>query len=90
MIIKSIDTSGRLVIPVDMLRSAGIDRGDSIELYVTQTGGDPAILVKKYQDCCLLCSDVLEQDKFKKIRGKKFCNGCMKLLKKEIGKQDKS
>jgi len=88
MIIKSIDNSGRLVVPVDLLRSAGIERGNSVELYSVQYQGGPGILIKKYQDTCTLCGEVLESKSFQRIRGKKFCFTCIKFLKKEINKSE--
>jgi len=89
MIIKSVDPSGRIVIPVDLLRSAGIERGDSVELYSVQYDGYPSVLITKYQDTCICCGTILESGKFKTLMGRRFCLECMKRLKKEINKQDK-
>ena len=85
MIIKSIDHNGRLVIPRELLRSANIEPGAPVELYGFQTpDGDPAVIVKQYQDRCPFCNEVLVVGFYKKISGKKICNYCINDLKEEL------
>ncbi len=75
-IVKAIDSFGRIIIPIELLRTANLDRGDYIELSGTQTSeGQPALLVTKYHHKCLFCGEVLLVGEFKKL-GKNEVSVC--------------
>ena len=85
MIVKSIDQHGRVIVPIDLLRSIGVDRGDSVEIYGYQTGqGEPAIIIKKFQETCHFCPSPLIRGKFHKVNGKKICKECLRQIRKEL------
>ena len=50
-IVRKVDNLGRIVLPVELRRTLGIDIHSDVEIYVD---GDQVIL-KKYLPCCIFC-----------------------------------
>ena len=73
-IVRNIDELGRIVIPKEMRTKMDISSSDPIEIYVE---GDKIIL-KKYENACLLCGSNSNLISFK---GKKICSDCINELK---------
>lgn len=74
-IVRKVEDLGRLVIPVELRRTLGIEIGDGLEIF---TDGD-SIVLKKYEPTCIFCgeaNDVMD------YRGKKICQKCLTLLRK--------
>lgn len=77
-IVRKIDELGRIVLPIEIRRTLGIEIKDPIEIF---TEGDKVIL-KKYQPTCIFCGS--NQD-LKQLSGKNVCQKClMELSKIEI------
>ena len=74
-IVRKIDELGRIVLPMELRRSYNLNIKDSLEIY---TEGD-AIILKKYEPCCIFCGGSTNISKYK---GKNICEKC----KKEISK----
>ena len=72
--IRSIDSVGRTVIPVDMRERLGWKIGDRVEIDLLANG----IFVKAYRPGCYICG---RYEGIKDFRGYKMCQEC----RKEIG-----
>lgn len=74
-IVRPVDALGRVVIPVELRRSLGIQTNDSLEIYVD----GPYIMLKKYEPTCVFCGGA---DDVKMIHGKFVCANCIREMKK--------
>lgn len=73
-IVRKVDELGRIVLPIELRRTLGIEIKDPIEIYVD---GD-YILLKKYEPACIFCGNAKNVHR---IHDKNVCEDCMK----EIG-----
>lgn len=72
-IIRRMDELGRVVLPIEIRRSLDIEERDPIEITVD---GDHIIL-KKYQQTCIFCS---EAEDLLDYCDKRVCRECLKKL----------
>ena len=72
-IVRKVDELGRIVLPIELRRTLGIDVRDPIEIFVD----DETILLKKYTPACIVCGD---SDDLVEYRGKKICRKCIGML----------
>lgn len=75
-IVRKVDELGRVVIPIELRRTLGIDIKDPIEIYVD----GETIILKKYQPACIFCD---KADNVISFKGKNICMDCIK----EIGEK---
>ena len=69
-IIRKVDELGRIVIPIEMRRTLGVDNRDPIELFI-EAG---AIILRKYAPGCVFCGNpkaIIE------YAGKRVCWKCI-------------
>ncbi|KAF0195600.1 MAG: transcriptional pleiotropic regulator of transition state protein [Bacillota bacterium] len=76
-IVRKVDELGRVVIPIELRRTLGIDEKDSLEIYVD----GEKIILKKYEPACIFCHSAEQVVNYK---GKNICNDCLKLLSEQI------
>ena len=69
-IVRKVDQLGRIVLPIELRRTLGIEIRDALEIYVE----DESIILKKYAPACILCGEVGDLVEYK---GKKICRKCM-------------
>lgn len=74
-IVRKVDELGRIVIPIELRRTLGIDIKDSLEIFVDGS----QIVLKKYEPTCIFCGTAKDLVNFK---GKNVCPNCAK----ELGK----
>ena len=72
-IVRKVDELGRIVLPVELRRSLGIEVKDPLEIYVD----GESIMLKKYSPACILCG---ESDNLVEYKDKKICRKCIKKL----------
>ena len=72
-IVRKVDELGRIVLPIELRRTLGIEVRDPIEIYVDEE----KILLKKYAPACIICG---ESDDLLEYKGKKICRNCIKAL----------
>lgn len=72
-IVRRMDTLGRIVIPIELRRTLGIEIKDSIEIYVDRD----SIILRKYHPACFLCDS---SDGLITYQGKHFCKECLNKL----------
>lgn len=68
-IVRKVDELGRVVLPIELRRTLGIDEKDALEIYVDQE----KIILKKYEPACVFCNNASEMQVF---RGKNVCREC--------------
>ncbi len=73
--VRKVDDLGRIVIPIELRRTMGIEERDALEIYVA----NDRIVLKKYEPACIFCGNADDAVNFK---GKIICRECMK----EVGK----
>lgn len=69
-VVRKVDELGRIVLPVELRRTHGIEEKDALEIYVD--GGN--IVLKKYEPACIFCNDARNVQNYK---GKNICKSCM-------------
>ena len=74
-IVRRVDELGRIVIPIELRRTLGVEIKDALEIYVD---GEQVIL-KKYQPSCVFCSEARDVVNYK---GKNICSCCIEGLRK--------
>lgn len=70
-VVRKVDELGRVVIPIELRRTLGIDVKDSLEIYVDSE----RIILKKYEPACLFCGNA---DNVKHYKGRLVCAECIK------------
>ncbi|MBC2581013.1 AbrB/MazE/SpoVT family DNA-binding domain-containing protein [Clostridium sp. DJ247] len=74
-IVRKVDELGRIVLPIELRRTLGIDLKDSLGIYVEGNN----IILKKYNPSCIFCGDAKDVINYK---GKNICTSCIAELKK--------
>ena len=72
-IVRKVDELGRIVLPIELRRTMGIDVKDSLEIYVD---GD-SIILRKYEPSCIFFGNAQDIVNFK---GKNVCSACAREL----------
>lgn len=75
-IVRNVDELGRVVLPIELRRTLGINIKDGMEIYVEGKN----IILKKYQPDCIFCGEVNDTISF---RGINICSSCVGELKEE-------
>lgn len=75
-IVRRVDELGRVVIPIELRRTLGIDEKDALEIYVDQE----KIILKKYEPACVFCGNAEDVYNFK---GKNVCRECASAIVSE-------
>ncbi len=75
-IVRKVDELGRVVIPIELRRTLGIDVKDALEIYVDAE----RIILKKYEPACLFCGNA---DNVKHFGNRLVCQVCIDKLGKE-------
>jgi len=70
-IVRKVDELGRVVIPIELRRTLGIEEKDALEIYVD----GEKIILKKYEPACIFCGNAENVVHFK---GKIICQECLK------------
>ena len=76
-IVRKVDELGRIVIPMELRRTMGIEVSDSMEIYVD----GEKIILKQYNPACVFCGNADELEYF---RGKKICVQCLNEMQSVI------
>ncbi|MDR3289100.1 MAG: AbrB/MazE/SpoVT family DNA-binding domain-containing protein [Peptococcaceae bacterium] len=72
-IVRKVDELGRVVLPIELRRTFGIDEKDALEIYVDQE----KIILKKYEPACVFCGNASDIQVF---RNKNICPECAKAM----------
>lgn len=74
-IVRKVDELGRIVLPIELRRTLGIDEKDALEIYVDGT----SVILRKYEPSCVFCGDAGDVLTYK---GKNICRACLKEMAK--------
>lgn len=72
-IIRKVDELGRIVLPIELRRTLGIEVKDSLEIFVEGQN----IILKKHAPNCIFCGSTRSLTEFK---GKRVCRSCAKTV----------
>ncbi len=75
-IVRRVDDLGRIVIPMELRRTLGINVKDPMAIYVE---GD-RIILQKHRDACAICGSA--SDDMVDVKGRQVCGGCVAEVKK--------
>ncbi|MCB2310681.1 AbrB/MazE/SpoVT family DNA-binding domain-containing protein [Clostridium tagluense] len=76
-IVRKVDELGRIVLPIELRRTLGIDIKDALEIY---TEGE-AIILKKYTPDCIFCGG--NHNDLVNFKGKWICKSCLEDFKNQ-------
>lgn len=76
-IVRKVDELGRIVIPIELRRTLGIEEKDALEIYMNED----TIVLKKYEPSCIFCDTVNDVVNYK---GKMICKDCIRHIKKDF------
>ena len=78
-VVRKVDELGRIVLPIELRRTLGINIKDSLEIFVD----GESIILKKYNPCCIFCG---EGNDMVNYMGKNICSECAKKLGQTVEK----
>lgn len=73
-IVRKVDDLGRIVLPISIRQTLGIDARDSLEIFTE----DSRIILQKYQPSCTFCNSA---DRIVYFCGKRICEDCLNKIK---------
>ncbi|MDF2568445.1 MAG: abrB 1 [Sporomusa sp.] len=72
-IVRRVDELGRVVIPIELRRTFGIEEKDGLEIYTE----NDRIILRKHEPACVFCGNADEVTNFK---GKNVCKECLSVM----------
>ena len=72
-IVRTMDSLGRIVIPVELRRTLEVGEGDALEIF----SEDNTIILRKYLPSCIFCGNSRDVNTFK---GHNICPSCAEEL----------
>ena len=76
-IVRKVDELGRIVLPIELRRSLGIEEKDRIEIFVD----GESIILRKYQPACIFCDNAKDIINYK---GKNICPDCIRAMNEKL------
>ncbi len=69
-IVRDVDNLGRIVLPIELRRTLGINLKDAVEIYTE----NDTIVLRKFQQACVFCG---ANESLTDFKDKKICTRCM-------------
>lgn len=76
-IVRKVDELGRIVLPIELRRTLGIEGKDRIEIFVD----GESIILRKYQPACIFCDNAKDIINYK---GKNICPDCIRAMNEKL------
>ena len=76
-IVRKVDELGRMVLPIELRRTLGIEEKDRIEIFVD----GESIILRKYQPACIFCDNAKDIINYK---GKNICPDCIRAMNEKL------
>lgn len=74
-IVRRVDDLGRIVIPMELRRTLGINVRDPLAIFVD----GERIVLQKHADICAICGS---PDNIVQVKGRPVCSSCIAAIKK--------
>lgn len=75
--VRKVDELGRIVLPIELRRTLGIEEKDRIEIFVD----GESIILRKYQPACIFCDNAKDIINYK---GKNICPDCIRAMSEKL------
>lgn len=76
-IVRKVDELGRIVLPIELRRTLGIEEKDRIEIFVD----GESIILRKYQPACIFCDNAKDIINY---MGKNICPDCIRAMNEKL------
>lgn len=76
-IVRKVDELGRIVLPIELRRTLGIEEKDRIEIFVD----GESIILRKYWPACIFCDNAKDIINYK---GKNICPDCIRAMNEKL------
>ena len=76
-IVRKVDELGRIVLPIELRRTLGIEEKDRIEIFVD----GESLILRKYQPACIFCDNAKDISNYK---GKNICPDCIRAMNEKL------
>ena len=76
-IVRKVDELGRIVLPIELRRTLGIEEKDRIGIFVD----GESIILRKYQPACIFCDNAKDIINYK---GKNICPDCIRAMNEKL------
>ena len=76
-IVRKVDELGRIVLPIELRRTLGIEEKDRIEIFVD----GESIILRKYQPACIFCDNAKDIINY---NGKNMCPDCIRAMNEKL------
>ena len=76
-LVRKVDELGRIVLPIELRRTLGIEEKDRIEIFVD----GESIILRKYQPACIFCDNAKDIINYK---GKNICPDCIRAMNEKL------
>ena len=76
-IVRKVDELGRIVLPIELRRTLGIEEKDRIEIFVD----GESIILRKDQPACIFCDNAKDIINYK---GKNICPDCIRAMNEKL------
>lgn len=76
-IVRKVDELGRIVLPIELRRTLGIEEKDRIDIFVD----GESIILRKYQPACIFCDNAKDIINYK---GKNICPDCIRAMTEKL------
>ena len=76
-IVRKVDELGRIVLPIELRRTLGIEEKDRIEIFVD----GESIILRNYQPACIFCDNAKDIINYK---GKNICPDCIRAMNEKL------
>ena len=74
-IVRKVDELGRIVLPMELRRTLGINKEDPVEIFVDN---DSNIILRKYEPACIFCGSATD---ITIVQNKNICRNCLDDIK---------
>lgn len=78
-IVRQLDPLGRIVLPIELRRTLGLNETDAVEIFVN----GEQIILRKYAPGCVLCGSL---DQLHNLEGKNVCMECRIKIGRTLGR----
>ena len=76
-IVRKVDELGRIVLPIELRRTLGIEEKDRIEIFVE----GESVILRKYHPACIFCDNASGIINYK---GKNICPDCIRAMSEKL------